>query len=183
MANIQTRNRSRIAVAACWAVSLSASLALAQPAPAPPPPPPPPAPVQADLTGWTPLGEFELRGRGGRDVLPVGVKEGSFRRLLVKLAPPKKPNAVVALEVAHVIITLGHNEVMTVDWLKQLTNAQQPFAIIDLPGDVRHIKTIEMRHKGRGRIKVAAFRRGITVADMLRELLAREFPPIAGDQP
>jgi hypothetical protein len=28
----------------------------------------------------------------------------------------------------------------------------------------------------RGRIKVAAFRRGITVADMLRALFAREFP-------
>jgi hypothetical protein len=29
----------------------------------------------------------------------------------------------------------------------------------------------------RGRIKIAAFRRGVTVADMLRDLLAREFPP------
>ena len=28
----------------------------------------------------------------------------------------------------------------------------------------------------RGRIKVTAFQRGQTVADMLRELLAREFP-------
>ena len=35
----------------------------------------------------------------------------------------------------------------------------------------------------RGRIKVAAFRRGVTVADMLRELLAREFPPCEGDTP
>ncbi|SFA58604.1 chromosome partitioning protein [Paracoccus halophilus] len=33
------------------------------------------------------------------------------------------------------------------------------------------------------RIKVAAFRRGVTVAVMLRELLVREFPPIEGDQP
>jgi len=29
----------------------------------------------------------------------------------------------------------------------------------------------------RGRIKVAAFRRGITIAEMLRDLLSREFPP------
>ena len=36
----------------------------------------------------------------------------------------------------------------------------------------------------RGRIKIAAFGRGITVADMLRDLLAREFPPtIEGDHP
>ena len=43
--------------------------------------------------------------------------------------------------------------------------------------------TIDVTPDLRGRIKVAAFRRGITVADMLRELLAREFSPIAGDQP
>jgi hypothetical protein len=35
----------------------------------------------------------------------------------------------------------------------------------------------------RGRIKIAAFQRGITVADMLRDLLAREFPPAEGERP
>ena len=33
----------------------------------------------------------------------------------------------------------------------------------------------------RGRIKIAAFRSGVTVADMLRDLLAREFPTTEGD--
>ena len=37
--------------------------------------------------------------------------------------------------------------------------------------------TIDVTPDQRGRIKIAAFQRGITVADMLRELLAREFPP------
>jgi hypothetical protein len=36
--------------------------------------------------------------------------------------------------------------------------------------------TIDVTPELRGRIKIAAFRRGVTVADMLRELLAREFP-------
>jgi hypothetical protein len=36
--------------------------------------------------------------------------------------------------------------------------------------------TIDITPELRGRIKVAAFRRAITVADMLRALLAREFP-------
>lgn len=36
--------------------------------------------------------------------------------------------------------------------------------------------TIDVTPELRGRIKIAAFRRGITVADMLRGLLAREFP-------
>jgi len=36
--------------------------------------------------------------------------------------------------------------------------------------------TIDVTPALRGRIKVAAFRRGQTVADMLRTLLDREFP-------
>ena len=36
--------------------------------------------------------------------------------------------------------------------------------------------TIDLAPGLRGRIKVAAFRRGITVAEMLRDLLSREFP-------
>jgi hypothetical protein len=43
--------------------------------------------------------------------------------------------------------------------------------------------TIDVTPQQRGRIKVAAFRRGVTVAEMLRDLLAREFPPQSGDKP
>ena len=43
--------------------------------------------------------------------------------------------------------------------------------------------TIDIAPELRGRIKVAAFRRGVTVAVMLRELLVREFPSIERDQP
>jgi hypothetical protein len=41
--------------------------------------------------------------------------------------------------------------------------------------------TIDITPDLRGRIKIAAFQRGITVADMLRDLLAREFPKDEGD--
>lgn len=41
--------------------------------------------------------------------------------------------------------------------------------------------TIDVTPELRGRIKIAAFRRDVTVADMLRELLAREFPRTEGD--
>jgi hypothetical protein len=41
--------------------------------------------------------------------------------------------------------------------------------------------TIDVTPELRGRIKIAAFGRGVTVADMLRELLAREFPSTPGD--
>ncbi|MEO9336742.1 hypothetical protein ABFT80_04825 [Mesorhizobium sp. SB112] len=41
--------------------------------------------------------------------------------------------------------------------------------------------TIDVTPDLRGRIKIAAFQRGVTVADMLREMLAREFPQPSGD--
>ena len=41
--------------------------------------------------------------------------------------------------------------------------------------------TIDITPELRGRIKIVAFQRGVTVADMLRELLGREFPSTAGD--
>ena len=44
--------------------------------------------------------------------------------------------------------------------------------------------TIDVTPDQRARIKIAAFQRGVTVADMLRDLLAREFPPAPeGDTP
>lgn len=43
--------------------------------------------------------------------------------------------------------------------------------------------TIDVTPELRGRIKVTAFQRGLTVADMLRELLAREFPTTDGGSP
>ena len=43
--------------------------------------------------------------------------------------------------------------------------------------------TVDITPALRGRIKIAAFQRGVTVADMLRDLLAREFPPTDGGMP
>jgi hypothetical protein len=40
--------------------------------------------------------------------------------------------------------------------------------------------TIDVTPALRGRIKIAAFSRGLTVADMLRTLLEREYPDDAG---
>jgi hypothetical protein len=43
--------------------------------------------------------------------------------------------------------------------------------------------TTEITPELRGHIKVAAFQRGITVAEMLRDLLCHEFPDDAGGTP
>ena len=41
--------------------------------------------------------------------------------------------------------------------------------------------TIDITPALRGRLKIVAFQRGVTVADMLRDLLAREFPVDPGE--
>ena len=41
--------------------------------------------------------------------------------------------------------------------------------------------TVDVTPELRGRIKIAAFRRGLTAAEMLRSLLEREFPSSADD--
>jgi hypothetical protein len=57
-----------------------------------------------------------------------------------------------------------------------------PVAAAETKGDVFNARlTIDVTAELRGRIKVVAFQRGLTVADMLRELLAREFPDKSGD--
>ncbi|AJE45690.1 hypothetical protein [Celeribacter indicus] len=43
--------------------------------------------------------------------------------------------------------------------------------------------TVDITPELRGRIKIAAFGRGITVAEMLRDLLVREFPDGTGERP
>lgn len=63
-------------------------------------------------------------------------------------------------------------------WIKA---ADGPPRATDAAGYTARL-TIDVTPDLRGRIKIAAFRRGVTVADMLRELLAREFPPtVEGD--
>ena len=43
--------------------------------------------------------------------------------------------------------------------------------------------TVDVTPEMRGRIKIAAFQRGLTAADMLRDLFIREFPDTTGDAP
>ncbi|MCQ9148063.1 hypothetical protein [Brucella sp. BTU2] len=62
-------------------------------------------------------------------------------------------------------------------WIKA---AETPPRNADAGGFTARL-TIDVTPELRGRIKITAFRRSVTVADMLRDLLAREFPPTEGD--
>ncbi len=59
----------------------------------------------------------------------------------------------------------------------------EPSLAPPLAGDLFTARlTIDVTPQLRARIKITAFQRGLTVADMLRDLLAREFPATDGGQ-
>ena len=59
----------------------------------------------------------------------------------------------------------------------------EPSAAAPLAGDLFTARlTVDVTPELRARIKITAFQRGQTVADMLRDLLAREFPANEGGQ-
>ncbi|KQT27382.1 MULTISPECIES: hypothetical protein [unclassified Bradyrhizobium] len=63
-------------------------------------------------------------------------------------------------------------------WIKTPDRASpRPEATADFAARL----TIDVTTDMRGRIKIAAFQRGQTVADMLRALFEREFPPPSGE--
>ncbi|WP_027061103.1 hypothetical protein [Mesorhizobium loti] len=66
------------------------------------------------------------------------------------------------------------------DWIKESRIA--PGRSSDGSGFTARL-TIDVTPELRSRIKIVAFQRGQTVADMLRDLLAREFPGSQGDTP
>ena len=64
------------------------------------------------------------------------------------------------------------------DWIKAPDRqTQRPQSADDFSARL----TIDVTADMRGRIKIAAFQRDQTVADMLRALFEREFPPAQGD--
>ena len=64
-------------------------------------------------------------------------------------------------------------------WIKAADNAPRAADVAAFTARL----TIDVTPELRGRIKIAAFGRGVTVADMLRELFEREFPDTQGDTP
>ena len=63
-------------------------------------------------------------------------------------------------------------------WIKA---PDRPSPRVEATADFTARLTIDVTADMRGRIKIAAFQRGQTVADMLRALLEREFPPPSGE--
>lgn len=68
-------------------------------------------------------------------------------------------------------------------WIKVADHANSASITSAEPSGFTARLTIDVTPDLRGRIKITAFKRGITVADMLRDLLSREFPIAEGDEP
>ncbi len=122
------------------------------PQPVPPPiePPPPPAPIW-DSQGWTLLGEQSVEGRNDRDKIQVGRDEGRFRRLTMVVLDSE-------LELLELEIKFGKGKPFrpaVAHYFRENSRTR----VIDLPGDSRIIKWIELRYRnlpggGRARVQV-----------------------------
>lgn len=64
------------------------------------------------------------------------------------------------------------------DWVKQADRASKRG---QGNADYTARLTVDITPELRGRIKIAAFQRGVTVAEMLRDLLARTYPENGGE--
>lgn len=102
-----------------------------------------------DSTGWVKLGEREVNGRLDHDKIDLPTYEGEFTKLTLYVE--KSDLELLDFEVTFANGEKFHPEVRHV--FKEGARTR----VIDLPGDTRRIKTINLRYKnlpGGGRAKV-----------------------------
>jgi hypothetical protein len=131
--------------------------------PDPPPPATQPAqpadpdrrdPAIQDMTGWTKLGERWVDGNLDRDSIVVGVVEGTFRRVMLKVEHSR-------LDLLDVTFRFGDGSMFSPG--TRLSFAPGTTSrIIDLPGAARVIRRAEFRYAnlpGGGRAQVELWAR------------------------
>ncbi len=123
------------------------------PQPVPPPEPIPPPPPVWNASGWTLLGEQSVDGRRDRDKIKIGRDEGKFSRLTMVVLDSD-------LELIELEIKFGNGKPFRPE-VRHLFNENTRTRVIDLPGDRRVIKWIELRYRnlpggGRARVQIWA---------------------------
>lgn len=107
-----------------------------------------------DRTGWNKLGECAVDGKGDKDKIHVGLRDGSFTRMM--------------LVVEHSALEMWDVEVQFGDGSKWSPQTRLVFGqssrsrVIDLPGAARFIKKVEFRYgnlPGGGRAQVELWAR------------------------
>ncbi len=126
-----------------------------QPAPSQPPPPPayqpaPSAPAW-DATGWTLLGTQTVDGRRDRDTFAVGKKYGRLDRITIVVKDSD-------LDMQDFVVTFENGQKFEPK-IKHVFRENQRTRSIDLPGNDRFIKQINVQYKnlpggGKARVEI-----------------------------
>lgn len=124
--------------------------AVTMPTPVPPPPPSNPG---WDSRGWTLLGEQTVDGHNDRDKIKVGRDEGRFTRLTLLVLDSD-------LELTELEIKFGKGPSFRPS-ITHYFRENSRTRVIDLPGDQRFIKWVELRYRnlpggGRARVQIWA---------------------------
>jgi hypothetical protein len=99
--------------------------------------------------GWVRLGERSVDGAHDRDVIPVGGREGTFRKIMI--AVERNP-----IELHHVVVTFRDGSQFAPE-TRLVFGANTRSSVIDLPGNERVIRSVEFRYgnlPGSGRAEV-----------------------------
>jgi hypothetical protein len=102
-----------------------------------------------DSKGWVKLGEREVDRKVDRDRIAVGRQEGKFTKLTIAVEDSD-------LELLDFVITFANNQKFDPK-VKHFFKEGARTRVIDLPGDERMIKTIDLKYKnlpGGGKAKV-----------------------------
>ena len=98
-----------------------------------------PREYRADYRGdWNKLGERWVDGTRDRDVIPVGAREGAYRRIMIVVEHS-------ALEMYDVVVTFGDGTRFSPP-TRHVFSADTRSHVIDLPGRDRVIRTVEFRY-------------------------------------
>lgn len=126
------------------------------PPPADPTPPPPvrepatPPPAEFDRRGWQLLGEHTVQGKRDKDTIQVGAYEGKFDQIVLVIVDGD-------VEMKKMVVTFRNGEKFKPK-LKHVFRDGQRSRVIDLPGNDRFIKKIDLAYK--------KFRRGRAVVQV-----------------
>jgi hypothetical protein len=110
-----------------------------------------------DSRGWVKLGEREVNGRVDHDRIEVGRHDGKFTKLTLYVENSD-------LELLDLEITFGNNERLHPS-VKHFFKEGARTRVIDLPGDERTIKSIDLKYRnlpggGRARVEVWGWKAG-----------------------
>ena len=108
----------------------------------------------ADGHDWTRLGERRVDGAHDRDVIAVGAREGTFRKIMIVVEHS-------AVEVHDVVVTFGDGSHFS-PATQLVFSPNTRSSVIDLPGAERTIKNVEFRYgnlPGGGRAEVQLWAR------------------------